>query len=204
MSAHLSPMNDMRGHGVESDAPLPVLEQHDLLAAVRHARVAPIVRVLDWQVSPLSGGSEASSSVYHVTGHAWANDQQLCWDVVLKVIRPTVDRLDTEHWNYWKREAYAYRSGWLRWDAAGLAAPRCYDISERADGSTWLWLEALRDAVSRPWPITTYELVARQLGIFNGGHLAHSSHPNEGWVSQDWLRRYINECGAPLAHLPEL
>jgi hypothetical protein len=101
-------------------------------------------------VRSLSGGSEASSSVYNVTGHAWANDQQLRWDVVLKVIRPTVDRLDSAHWNYWKREAYAYRSEWLRWDAAGLAAPRCYDISERADGSIWLWLEALRDAVSRP------------------------------------------------------
>jgi len=51
---------------VESDAPLPVLEQHDLLAAVRHALVAPIVRVLDWwweQVTghPIEAGLETTA-----------------------------------------------------------------------------------------------------------------------------------------------
>lgn len=166
--------------------------------------MASVVRVLDWQLRPLSGGSEASSSVYHVTGQAWANDKQLPWEVVLKVIRPTVDRLDMAHWNYWEREAHAYRSGWLRWDAAGLAAPRCYAISEQADRSILLWLEALQDAVSRPWLPPTYALLARQLGIFNGSQLAHLPHLNEPWVSRDWLRSYINACGTPLAYLPDL
>ena len=157
---------------MESSASPLVLKQHDLLPAVRHALLEPAARVDDWHVRTLSGGYEASSSVYNVTGDAWANDQQVSWDVILKVIRPTDDRRDSTHWNYWRREVDAYRSGWLQEHTAGLAAPRCYDISERADGSIWLWLEALRDTTSKPWSVTTYERVAHQLGIFNGGYLA--------------------------------
>ena len=186
-----------------SDAPL-VLEQDDLIAAVRHALQVPAVRVWDWHVRPLSGGFEASSSVYHVSGDAWASDQQLPWAAILKIIRPSVDRHEHTHWNYWKREADAYRSGWLQAEPAGLAAPRCYHISERADGSMWLWLEVLQDTASKPWSVSTYERVAYQLGIFNGSHREHASIGTERWMSGDWLRRYVTDYGQPLAHLPDL
>jgi hypothetical protein len=189
---------------VESSVASLVLEPDDLIAPVRHALQVPAERVRNWHVRPLSGGFEASSSVYHVTGDAWANDQQVSWAVILKIIRPTVDRLTQTHWNYWQREADAYRSGWLQADTAGLAAPRCYHISERADGSIWLWLEVLQDTASKPWFVTTYERVAYQLGIFSGSHRVHDTIGTEPWMSGDWLRRYVNEYGQPLTHVPNL
>lgn len=189
---------------MESFAAPLVLEPDDLIAAVRHALQVPAVRVCDWHVRPLAGGFEASSSVYHITGEAWIGDQQLPWALILKIIRPTVDRLDHTHWNYWKREAEAYHSGWLQPERAGLAAPRCYDIGERADGSMWLWLEALQDTSSKPWSVTTYEGVAYQLGIFNGSHRVDASTGTESWMSGDWLRRYVDDYGKSLARLPDL
>jgi hypothetical protein len=105
---------------------------------------------------------------------------------------------DTEPscWNYYKREADAYRSGWLDDLPGGLAAPRCFEVIEHQDGTCWIWLEDVGEEIGAQWPLEQYGLVARHLGQFNGAYLAGQSQPDWPWLSTGWLRQVI-ETSAP-------
>jgi hypothetical protein len=92
---------------------------------------------------------------------------------------------DPGHWNYWKREVLAYRSGLARRAFTGMRAPDLLDVVDRADGSVALWLE---DVVGAPGPRATPDQlgdVARALRAAVGRPV-----PPYDWLSRDWLRSY--------------
>jgi carboxylesterase len=47
------------------------------------------------------------------------------------------------------------------------------------------------------WTIEHYRQAASRLGQFNGVYLAGQPLPGEGWITQDWLRKYL-EHAAPM------
>jgi hypothetical protein len=164
-----------------------------LKTLVEHTPERAVDAILDWRIEPLSGGWEATTSVYRLAGQAQAQEATLAWSLVLKIVRPTAERLDPAHWNYWQREPLAYQSGWLGSLPGGVAAPQVYAVVEQTDGSIWLWLESITDTSESPWPFSAFGVAAHQLGRFNGAYLMGRPLPTESWASRGWLRSYVED-----------
>ena len=122
------------------------------------------------------------------------------WSLILKTLYPAEENSDVSAWNYYKREADAYQSGWLEDLPGGLAAPRHFGVIEHPDGTCWLWLEEVKDEIGSRWPLEHYNLVARHLGQFNGVYLVDRPLPDWPWLSSNWLWHYV-EQSAPAMEL---
>ena len=157
--------------------------------------------VQDWRGEPLAGGigvALGANTLHRFAGTARVGDGVRPWSLVLKVLRPpSADEgaPDLTHPDYWKREALVYRSGLLDGLPDGLAAPRCYGVVERAEG-TWLWLEAVADRFDVRWPLATFGDAARHFGRLNGAYLAGRPLPAVPWLSRSVLRPRIAATAA--------
>ena len=104
----------------------------------------PAVEVSSWSVSPIGGGSAQvlgiSEGVSRIDGTTSSRGRHLPWSVILKVIRRAPDHDDPAVWDYWQREALAYRSGMLGDLPPGIDAPRCFGVTD------------LRRTADGPWP----------------------------------------------------
>jgi hypothetical protein len=97
---------------------------------------------------------------------------------------------DPRHWNFWRREAYVYRSGLARvWQPHGIRAPRLLECAERPDGDVALWLENVPGEPATVWPLTHHFEHARRLGAAQGAVGAGEDTP---WLSQGFLRDYTS------------
>jgi len=95
------------------------------------------------------------------------------------------------HWNYWRREALAYRTGLAAgaYAPAGVRAPRLLDALERPDGSVALWLEDARGAPGTAWTVEELAGFARRLGVAQARWIGRP--PGHPWLSRRWLRAYV-------------
>jgi hypothetical protein len=169
------------------------------LAAVDRATLTPLVRqaidrerveVTGWTYEPIYGGAGVGGSIYRFSGTARDGEKELPWSLILKSIHAIPQRLSPSAFNYWRREPEAYRSGLLYELPGGVTAPRCYDVVEYSDDVCWLWLEEVEDRLG-VWPIEHYGVVARHLGQLNGAYLAGRPLPEASWLSQQWMRSYV-------------
>jgi len=121
------------------------------------------------------------------------------WSLVLKILDAQPDS-DIAGSHYWRREAEAYQSGLLDNLPAGLAAPRCFGVTEYANESCWLWLEDIADDIGY-WPLERYRLAAYHLGRFNAMYLTSRPLPTEPWLSASWIRNDVRAFGAEIGRL---
>lgn len=157
----------------------------------------------NWQVTALQGGLEFGSTVYRLQGIEDSVKVFPPWSLILKVIHADDKYADPLGYRYWKREVEAYRSGLLERLPGALAAPRCYSVSFKADGSAWIWMEDVKDEGEVPWSMEQYGGVARRLGQFNGAFLAGHPLPTESWLTHNWLRKYLAHAAPTVGFIRE-
>jgi hypothetical protein len=94
------------------------------------------------------------------------------------------------HWNYWKREALAYRGGLpaVAFAEAGLSAPRLLAADDRADGSIALWLQDVSGIAGTACDSAELGDVAYRLGVGHARWLGRP--PTDPWLARDFLRDY--------------
>jgi hypothetical protein len=172
---------------------VPVSSEY-LLSLLRKAFGEQAVELLEWESQRLKGGFEIASAIHRLEGSVLIGGEMQPWSLILKSIQPEEEFNDQQGYRYWMREIQAYQSGMLEGLPGQIRAPRCYDIQENPDGSVWLWLEDIQDEVEHPWPLERYARVSRQLGAFNGSYLAGSPLPGEGWITHDWLLKYLDRA----------
>jgi hypothetical protein len=137
----------------------------------------------------------------------------LPWSLVLKVARPPAGGVTPrgvappgwaetpDHWNYWRREALLYGSGFLASLPGPLVAPACFGVEEHGGPSVWVWLEELLDEGDPAWPLARYTTVARHLGQMAGLFLDERRIPAQPWLGGGWLRSWIDDAWASLRPL---
>jgi len=172
-------------------APLAGIDQATLTPLVQGALNSETVEVTGWACEQLHGGAGAGNAIYRFAGQGRDQEQEIPWSLILKTLCPAGDNTHLSAWNYYKREAEAYRSGWLDDLPGGLAAPRSFGVVEHPDGTCWIWLEDVTDEIGSHWPLEHYRVVARHAGQFNGAYLAERRLPPWPWLSSGWLRGYV-------------
>jgi hypothetical protein len=182
-------------------ARLAELDRATLTPLVRSALNSQTVEVVDWVFKRLHGGIAAGTAIYRFSGQAHDQGHTIPWSLILKVLWPGVGSTDPGAWDYYKREADAYQSGWLADLPGGLAAPRCFGVVDHTDGTCWMWLEAVAEEIGPQWPLEHYGIVARHIGRFNGAYLVGRPLPDWPWLSSDWMRHYVEQSAPAIEPL---
>jgi hypothetical protein len=164
-----------------------------LTPLVQRALHSDSIKVVNWQREQLHGGVGRGTAIYRYSGDGQDHGQIVPWSLILKALQPNGSNSLVSAWDYYKREADAYQSGWLDDLPGGLVAPCTFGVTEAEDGRCWMWLEDVTNEIGSPWPLEHYRVVARHLGQFNGVYLTQKSLPKEPWMSRDWLRQYVEQ-----------
>ena len=97
---------------------------------------------------------------------------------------------DPRRWNYWAREALAYRHHVVEiFEAGGIVAPVLLD-AYFADSEIILLLEYVDGRPGEQWDIAEYAVAARALGRAHGHQLSGAPLPEQPWLSRSFLRDY--------------
>jgi hypothetical protein len=192
--------------GQSIGTPAPRFDRAELTGVVRQALERRTVEIDSWEARPLTYDytSPITGGIYRVTGSGTDAEQRVAWSLVLKVVRSAAgvtlpngvvvprDLPDgPSFFGYWKREPQVYGAGLLENLPGGLTAPRCYGVSERSDGTIWLWLEEIADGQQTGWTPERCILAAHTLGRFNGAYLAGRPMPVHPCLDRGWLHSWL-------------
>lgn len=164
-----------------------------LLPVLRHAYDDPSASIKNWKLDQLSGGL-GGGAIYRFSGQGQILGTTRGWSVILKVLKKAGGSPNSVDWNYYRREADAYGSGWLNELPGGIVAPRYFGAVDYPDGTCWLWLEDIQGTKSQ-WTMDDYGQVARNIGKFSGAYLTSHLPQPQTWMSSTWIQKHVDSSG---------
>jgi len=101
---------------------------------------------------------------------------------------------EPEHFNYWRREALAYETGFA--DAAyrdgGIRAPILEDLVTLEDGSVEMWLQDVPGIDGFGFSVARLGQFGYELGVGQARWVGRVPSADEvPWLSRGWLRQYV-------------
>jgi len=173
-----------------------------LLPLARQATGRPTLELGDWSWQPIQGGAGEGLGIYRYLGQATNQGELVNWSLILKVFGESAEATPLTAWNYWRREVDVYQSDFLENLPGGIRAPQCFAVQEQGQGRIGLWLEDIvGDKLE--WSIADYGQVAYDFGRFNGFYLTAQPIPTYPWLSQQWLRGFVERTIPSIALLQQ-
>lgn len=148
----------------------------------------------EWHCAPIHGGVEALNAVFRCQGTAESGHKPVPWSLIAKITLKADESEQPEGYRYWKREALAYQSDFVKNLPEHLSAPQVYAIDESSESTVVIWMEDVKDDFFGNWSLDGCESAAYQLGVFNGSYLSQKSLPDEDWITRDWLEKYVDHA----------
>ena len=100
---------------------------------------------------------------------------------------------EATHWNFWEREALAYRRGIVDiYAPAGIVAPKCVLVDGGVD-TVDLWLEDVEGLPGEAWNIEDYAAAGSALGVGQGRLSQFGGPAGLPFLSRRFLREYSSE-----------
>jgi len=171
-----------------------------LVPMVRRALADDHLTVLDREVSQLQGaGNPTTRGLFRISGTARRTSGEVVpWQLVLKVVGDA-DLIETGYcheptdWNYWKREALAFRSGLLDGWPGPLWPVRAYAVEDVTADEVWVWLQVCGDAQAKKnWSLDRLASAAHDLGAFAAQWAAAPPNPDlHPWLAQRWVDGWV-------------
>jgi hypothetical protein len=172
-----------------------------LLPVVRRALADDQLGVLGREVSQLGWAAinPITRGLFRISGTARRSSGDITpWLVVLKVVGDA-DLIDTGYcheptdWNYWKREALAFRSGLLDGWPGPLWPVRAYAVDDVAEDEVWIWLQACGDARAKTFAAPgTLASTAHDLGVFAAQWApAPPNRDQYPWLAHRWVDGWV-------------
>jgi hypothetical protein len=127
----------------------------------------------------------ATAGIFHVSGRARTQDQEIGWSAVVKALGTPENRSSAGNYDPYL-EVEVYRSRAIDEVCGGVRGPHCYAIQQHPD-LLLLWLEDLSHAPQAPWDAHHFITTARHLGQFTA-HWPEDALPQWSWLSQRSFR----------------
>lgn len=172
------------------------LNKHVMFKCVNKLLGRSDAAIETWTCTPVDYKTPnfVNGGLFRLHGTAAVDQSSVPWSLIIKITNPDADRGAETHYNYWKREAFAYRSGLSSMLPDGISVPACYAVEEKSDGRLWLWLEELEGDTDSVWADDDYGYAARQIGRFHAVYLMGKPIPDDNWLCRSWLRSWVAEC----------
>jgi hypothetical protein len=170
-----------------------------LLPLVQQATGRPTLELGEWSWQAVQGGAGEGLGIFRYHGQATDQGELVNWSLILKVFGESAEATTLTVWNYWRREVDVYQSDLLANLPEGIRAPQCFAVQGQGQGRVGVWLEDIVEAKPN-WTIADYGRVAYDFGRFNGLYLTGQPIPTYPWLSQQWLRGWV-ELNVPFVAL---
>jgi len=186
----------------ELEEQLSVLKSETLTPIIRKALKHEAALPIEWSFKRLPGGdaNPITAGIYRFSGKAMIRNEEVPWSLILKVVN-WVDFTGTPleknyinepaDWNYWRREALAYRSGILDQVQGNLVSIKALEITEPTATTVWIWQEEVLEPNRSEWKLDRHVLAAQHFGEFAGAYVGYSPSPqHDPWFCRHFIRQW--------------
>ena len=135
-----------------------------------------------------------TETLRRIRGTAESGGKLKDWSLFLKSVRsPPGPQPPDAHrsWDWWQREEESYRKRILPRVGTGFGGAAFFGALESKTG-IHLLLEDVPGVPASRWSIERYGRCSYHLGQFHARSIVDASHPQTGWLENDWTNRFLH------------